>query len=148
MKLRLLSAITICALLALPAARAQDQKDDQTELGAKMEKASGAWRAAKKQASDSSKNEDTLKKLEVVKDNLTAALKFEPEKTADLPADERAKFVADFRDRLKDEIARVDKVIAAVKAGDNDGVAALIAEVDKGQKEGHNDFKKKKKKKG
>jgi hypothetical protein len=134
----------ICALLALPVARAQEKKDDQTELGAKMEKANGAWRAAKKQAGDSTKNEDTLAKLAVVKENLTAALKFEPAKKADIPAEQQAKFVADYRDRLKDEIGRVDKLIAAVKAGDTEGAKALIAEVDKGSKEGHADFKKKK----
>src|SRR3954471_4159238 len=106
MKLRLLSAVTICALLALPAARAQDKKEDQTELGAKMEKASGAWRQAKKQTDKPDMKDDTLAKLATVKENLTAALKFEPAYTKDQPEADRAKFVAGYRDKLKAEIDR------------------------------------------
>jgi hypothetical protein len=147
MKIRLLSVTLICALAALPAVRAEDaKKDDQTELGGHMEKIGGAWRAIKRQVADASKNEDTLKRLAVIKDNMNAALKLQPEKTADLPEADRAKFVANYKDSLKNEMALVAKVEAAVKAGDNAGAAKLVADVDQAQKDAHKEFKKAKKK--
>jgi hypothetical protein len=148
MKIRILTTALICAIVALPVTRAQEKKDDQTEMGAKMEKASGAWRAAKKQADKPEQKVDTLAKLATVKENLNAALKYEPAKTADVPEADRAKFLAAFRDKLKMEIANVEKVEAAVKAGaPAEEIGKLIGEVDKTQKEGHTEFKKKKEKK-
>jgi hypothetical protein len=65
MKNRLLLLITACALAIGPAVYAQDAKKDdepETELGKKMEKISGSWRAVKRQIADATKNEDTLKR--------------------------------------------------------------------------------------
>ncbi len=148
MKIRLLSAMLTCALVALPIARAQDKDKDQTELGSKMEKASGAWRSAKKNLDKPDQKDDVLAKLQVMKENFEAAAKLEPAKKADIPADQQAKFVASYRDAMKDEIARVDKLIAAVKASASaDELKALAADIDKGQKEGHSEYRKKKDKK-
>jgi hypothetical protein len=146
MKIRLLSATLMCALVALPIARAQDKDKDQTELGSKMEKASGAWRSAKKNLDKPDMKDDVLAKLQTMKDNFEAAAKLEPAKKADIPADQQAKFVAAYHDAMKDEIARVDKLIAAVKSGASaDQLKAMAADIDKGQKEGHTEFRKKKK---
>jgi soluble cytochrome b562 len=141
MKIRLLSAALICALVALPATRAQDK--DQTPMGAKMEAASKAWKAAQKSVKegDLSKKDDILAKLATVKENLEGTLKFEPATTASKPDAEKAKYVADFRDKMKQEIANVDKLMAAVKAGDVEGAKALVADVNTTQKEGHKAFK-------
>lgn len=154
MKIRLLLA-TLVTSLALgtglnaqaPKDAAKDaSKDDQTELGAKMEKVGGAWRSIKRQITDASKNEDTLKKLATVKENLTAALKFEPELKKEKPAAEQEKFVADYRAKLKAEITKVDEIIAAVKAGKNAEAEKMIGVVDQDQKDAHKQFKKGKKK--
>ena len=149
MKTRLLSLTLVCALAALPAVRAQDaQKDDQTELGGHMEKIGGAWRAIKKQVADASANEDTLKRLGVIREHMTAALKLEPALKAEKPEAEQEKFVANFRDAMKTEIAKVEKLEALIKAGKNTEAAALVTEVDQDQKDAHKQFKKQKKKKG
>jgi cytochrome c556 len=146
MKIRLLSAALICALVALPATRAQEKKDDQTPMGAKMDAANKAWKSVQKSVKegDLSAKDDLLAKLATVKENLMAASKFEPATTASKPDAEKAKYVADFRDKMKQEIANVDKLMAAVKAGDAEGAKALLAEVNKTQKEGHTEFRKKK----
>lgn len=148
MKIRLTLATLICALVASPALRAENAgKEETTELGSHMEKAGGAWRAIKRQITDATKNEDTLKRLGVVKTELTASLKLKPEKTADKPEADRAKFVAAYADGIKAQIALIEKLEAAVKAGKNDEAAKLCAEADQAQKDGHKEFKKQKPKK-
>src|SRR5215212_10090601 len=99
MKNRLLLLTAAFALAFGPAVRAQDAKKDEpeTELGQKMEKISSAWRVAKRQLPDSSKNADTLAKLATVKENMTAATKLEPDLKKEKPAAEQAKFVADYQ---------------------------------------------------
>jgi hypothetical protein len=145
MKIRVLLFTLISALALAPAGlRAADE--EQTELGAKMEKVGGAWRRVKAQIADASKNEDTLAKLAVVKENLTAALKLEPELAKSKSGAEKDKFVSDYRAKLKDEIEKVDKIAAAVKAGKNEDAAKLVGVVDQDQKDAHKSFKKQKKK--
>jgi soluble cytochrome b562 len=149
MKIRLvLVPLIVCGLIGALAVRAQDmKKDDQTELGAKMEKIGGAFRATKKQVADPSKNEDTLKRLATIKENMEAALKLQPEKTKDLPPEDQAKFVADFQAKMKDEIAKIDQLTALVKAGNNEEAAKLVSEINQDQNDAHKQFKKKKQKK-
>jgi cytochrome c556 len=145
MKIRLLLFTLICGLVAAPIIRAADE--DQTELGDHMEKIGGAFRALRKQVTDSSKNEDSLKRVAVIRENAQAALKLEPAKKADLPADQQAKFVADYQAKMKGFIADVDKLEAALKAGNNEEAAKQLQVMGQDQKEGHKEFQKKKKKK-
>ena len=147
MKLRLL-LLPLVALLAIAVGiRAQEgKKDDQTELGAKMEKVGGAWRKLGRGAiADPAKKEDNLKAIAIVKENLTAALKYEPALAAEKTGAEKEKFVAAYQEKLKAEIAKVEKIEAALKAGNTEEAAKLYGEVGQEQKEAHTQFKKKKK---
>jgi prophage DNA circulation protein len=145
MKIRLFLIALISAIaMGTIAIRAAD--DDQTALGAKMEKIGGAWRKVKAQIADSSKNEDTLAKLAIVKENLVAGTKEEPELAKSKSGAEKDKFVADFRAKMKEETERVDKIIALVKAGKNAEAAELVGVADQASKDAHKSFKKGKKK--
>ena len=147
MKIRLLTATLICALSFVLGVRAEEKaKEDQTELGSKMEKIGGAYRKLGRQIEDATKNEDSLAQIAIIRENATAALKLEPAKKADVPAAEQAKFVADYQAKMKGFIADVAKLEAALKAGKNDEAATLIATLKQDQKEGHGEFQKKKKK--
>ena len=146
MKNRLLLLTTVFALALGPVAFTRAADEPETELGKKMEKISSAWRVAKRQLPDSSKNADTLEKLATVKENMTAATKLEPDLKKEKPAAEQAKFVADYQAKMKEEIKKIDEVIALVKAGKNDEAAKLVAVVDQDQKDAHKQFKKAKKK--
>ena len=143
MKKRLLFLTAVFALATIPAYSADEP---ETELGAKMEKISSAWRVAKRQLADPAKNADTLTKLATVKENMTAALKLEPDIKKEKPAAEQAKFVADYQSSMKKEIAKIDEIITLVKAGKNAEAAKLVAVVDQDQKDAHKQFKKAKKK--
>ena len=146
----LLCSLTLA--LALPLgllAQAPDagkEKEPQTELGAKMEKVGGAFRALRRQISDATKNADSLAKVAIIKENLTAASKFEPARKATVPQGEQAKFVAAFQAKLKDTLADVEKLEAALKAGDNAAAAKLADVVNEDQVDAHKNFKKGKKK--
>lgn len=148
MNTRILILFALCPLFAVPAARAADDHDhDHTELGEHMEKMGGAFRRLSRQASDSTKNEESLKLVQTLKTNAEAALKLQPEKTADIPAEQREKFVSDYQAHMKTFLADLAKVEAALQAGKNDEAAALVKTLKKDQDEGHKQFQKKKEKK-
>jgi soluble cytochrome b562 len=146
MKNRLLFLITAFALAIGPVVRTQAADEPETELGQKMEKISSAWRVAKRQLADSSKNQDTLAKLASVKENMVAATKLEPDLAKAKSGAEKTKFVADYQAKMKEEVKKIDEVIALVKAGKNDEATKLVAVVDQDQKDAHKQFKKAKKK--
>jgi cytochrome c556 len=154
MKIRLLSLTLICALATVPGLRAQDDtpkkmapKEPQTELGGKMEKISGAYRKLGRQIADATKNEDSLKQVAIIRENAEAALKLEPAWKAEKPADQQAKFVADYQTQMKKFIADVGKLEDALKAGNNEEAANVLKTLKTDQDDGHTDFRKKKQKK-
>jgi hypothetical protein len=144
MKIRL-SLLTVVSALALGlVARAAEP---ETELGTKMEKVGGAFRALGRQITDPAKNEDSLARLATMKENLQAGLKLEPAKKAEIPAAEQKKFVEDYRAELKRFIGLVEKTEAALKANNNEEAAKLVATMRTDQKKAHTSFKKDDKKK-
>jgi soluble cytochrome b562 len=155
MKLRLLTLSLISALTALPVLRAQEDapkkmgpKEPQTELTGKMEKLSDAYRKLGRQIADATKNEDSLQQVAIIKEMAEAALKLEPVKKKDLPEADQAKFVDDFRAKMKDFVATVDKLDAALKANDNAAAAKLVDDLKTLRNDDHKAFQKQKKKKG
>ncbi len=154
MKLRLITLSLISALIALPVLRAQDggqkkmaPKEDQTELGSKMEKLNSAYRKLGRQINDATKNEDSLAQVAIIHEMAEAALKLQPDKTKTLPEADQAKFVADFQDKMKEFIATVDKLEAALKANDNVAAAKLVDDMKTERNDDHKQFQKKKEKK-
>jgi soluble cytochrome b562 len=146
MKNRLLLLTAVCALAFGHAVQAQE-KDVETELGGKMEKVGSAWRITKRQLAKPEMNADTLTKLATIKQNLEASLNLEPDLKKKKPAAEQAKFVADYKVKMKEMIAKIDEVTALVKAGKNEEAVALAKVVDQDQKDAHTTFKKEDKKK-
>lgn len=144
MKIRLTLLTVVFALAAGLVARAADT---ETELGGKMEKIGGAFRALRRQITDASKNADSLAKLATIKENAVASLKLEPAMKADKPAAEQKKFVADYQAEMKKFIELVGKVEAALKANDNAEAGKLLETMSADQKKAHKMFKKDDKKK-
>jgi hypothetical protein len=149
MKNRLLLLTAAFALAFSPIVQAQEKKSEEpeTELGAKMEKMGGAFRALRRQIADPSKNQDSLAKIATIKQNAQAGLKLEPAKKAEIPAAQQAKFVADYQAKMKEFIALTEKVEAALKANNNEEAQKLLGAMGDAQKAGHKEFKKDDKKK-
>ena len=147
MKLRLLTLTLVSALVALPVLRAQDaKKADQTELGDKMEKLNGAYRKLPKLVADAAQKDEALAQIAIIKASAQAALKLEPAKKAEVPAAEQAKFVADYQAKMKEFAATVDKLEAAVKAGDTAGATKIVDDMKTERNDAHKSFKKEDKK--
>jgi hypothetical protein len=151
MKIRSLLC-TLTLALALPLGlNAQPPgggKQPETELGKKMEAISGAFRTLRRQATDATKNADSLAKVAIIKEAATAALKLEPDYKSKKPASEQAKFVADYQADMKAFLGLVEKLEAAFKANDNAGAEKLLATMNDAQKQSHTSFKAPKQKKG
>ena len=150
MKNRLLIFTAVCALAFGLGVRAQDAKKDEpeTELGQKMEKMSGAFRALRRQAGDASKNADSIAKVQALRQNAQAAIKLEPAKKSEIPAADQAKFVADYQAKMKELIELTNKLEAAFKANNNEEAQKILGTMGDAQKAGHKQFKKADKKKG
>lgn len=156
MKIRVLLFALLGSSLVVPAIRAADQQPEapqgpggrrhekHTELGDHMEKMGRAFRALGRQVKDASKNEDSLKLVEIIRTNAQATVDLKPEKTKDVPEDEQAQFLANYQKSMKGFLADVDKLEAALKAGNNDQAAELVKTLKKDMDNGHKKFRKKK----
>lgn len=152
MKKRLLPFLVFSGLFALtPAVRLAAQQPDprphhedheDTELGKQMKQMGRAFRTLGRQITDASKNEDSLQLVATMREAAEHSLSYQPEKTADLPAADQAKFVDDFHAGIKGLIADLDKLATALKAGDNQSALAILLQIKEDQKQGHHEFKK------
>src|SRR5690349_20810384 len=88
------------AATAAPTPAAKEKKPE-TELSKKMEKMNGAFRKLRRQATDATKNADSLEQVAILKEYAAAAAKLEPAKAATIPEADRAKWVADYRAEMK-----------------------------------------------
>jgi soluble cytochrome b562 len=61
-----------------------------------------------------------------------------------IPAADQAKFVSDYQAEMKKLLVVVDKMKAAVKAGNNADASKLLDEMKGAQREGHKEFRLKK----
>ena len=142
MKIRyLLCTLALAIAPGLIAQPPAGGREPQTELGAKMEKMGSAFRALRRQIADATKNEDSLAKLAVIKENATAALKLDPALKAKKPEAEQAKFVADYQAGIKNLLADIATLETALKAGDNAAAAKAADAMNKDQTDGHKAFR-------
>lgn len=123
------------------AGTAQAQDEPKTPLGKKMAAMNTAFKAVGRQIEDPSKNASTLEQIAIIETNAKEALKLEPEKKEKVPAADQAKFVADYQAEMKKMLAVVDKLKAAVKAGNNTEALKIVDDVKAAQREGHKEFR-------
>lgn len=141
LKLRRHAAVAaVSLLLAAPALRAQDQAE-KTPLAQKMTAINGAFRTIGRQIEDSTKNASTLEQIAIIETNAKAALAFEPEKKAQIPPADQAKFVEDFKVGIQKLVDTAAKLREAVAAGKNTDAAAIVKEMSSLQRESHTVFR-------
>jgi soluble cytochrome b562 len=155
MKIRILLATLLCALAAAPGIQAQEpkampaagkEKEPSTPLEEQMGKMNDAFKKLRGGAvADATKNEASLAAVADIKAAATAALKLEPKTKAEKPAADQAKFVSDYQAKMKEFIGEVDKLAAALKAGNNEEATKIFATIGDLQKADHKEFRKQKK---
>jgi len=144
MKIRILGLAVLIALFASFALHAQEPKKqpkEETELEGKMEKMGKAWKQLKRQVKDVSKNAESLELVATIRAASEEASKLTPAMAADIPAADRAKFVADYQAGVKKLIGALGQLETALKADKNDEAVKLVADIGALQKAGHKEFK-------
>lgn len=141
------ASLTVALAPAVRAAEqpAAHQHEKTTELGEHMEKIGRAFRALGREVKDPAKNEDALKQVAIMRVNAEAASKLQPEKTADIPAEDRAKFLSDYDEHMKEFRADIDSLEAALKANNNAEAETLVKKLKQDMDSSHKEFRKKKK---
>ena len=141
-----LSAATPFALRAAdpapaPAPEHGKSEEKHTELGDKMEKANSAWRKLRKQITDSAQNASSLELVAAFRESLKGAATLSPEKAADIPEADRAKFQADFAAGMKKLAEGIDRLETALKANNNEEAGKVLKELGDLQRTSHKAFR-------
>jgi soluble cytochrome b562 len=90
---------------------------------------------------DPAKQQENIILLESLKKAVTDSKTLEPRKISSIPAENREKFLADYRHELDELSDAFNQVEEAVKAGQHDKAKSLLATVNSIKKEGHGKFK-------
>jgi soluble cytochrome b562 len=127
-------------------AQAPAQDDDkQTDLEKRMSRMARALRKLKKQVADPAHNSSSLQLVATMQAAAKEAIDLTPAKAADLPADQQAKFVDDYRAGMKGMQDEFAKLSDALTAGKNADAVKIVAEIDALEKKDHKEFRKPKK---
>jgi soluble cytochrome b562 len=138
MKLKnILTLVAACAIAVPTFARAEDD----TPMGKEMEKLSKALKAVNRNIGDAAQKDANLEKIAAAKAACEAAVKYEPAKTKDVPAADKAKFVDEFKASMVEVGKNLDALKAAVEAGKTDEAKGLIEKLNGQKKDGHKKFK-------
>ena len=138
-KLHLLLTVMLIAPALVCAEPKKDHPD--TDIEKAMEKMAGAYRKLRRQVTDPAQNATSLELVATIKAGATEARKYSPLKAADLPGPERAAFVENFQKKLDEFLDAAGRLEDALKAGNNEEAARLVAELGKIQKADHNEFR-------
>lgn len=154
----IISILLFSLLIAAPIARAQDtgaapapkagekSEADKTDLEKKMDVVGKAMRKLRTTIKDAANNADSLALVAQIHDAAQAALELTPAKEKDLPDADQAKFQADFQAAMKDFIAQVDQLTAALTANDNEKAAQIYTQLGQTERKDHKQFRKPEKK--
>jgi hypothetical protein len=127
------------------AAPASTDDEKKTDLEMRMDRMNKAFRKLKKQVADPAQNASSLELVATMQAASKEAMDLTPAKTADLPADQQAKFVDDFKAGMKGMQDEFTKLSDALTAGKNDDAVKIVAEIGDLEKKDQKEFRKPKK---
>ena len=133
------SAAAPAAAPATPAAAPADEK--KTDLDLRMDRVAKAFRKLRKQVSDPTQNAASLALLATMQAALAEAVDLTPEKAADVPADQKAKFIEGYKAGIKGMQDEFTKLGDALTAGKNDDAPKIVADILALEKKDHGDFR-------
>ena len=134
---RFLATASLALAITIPAFAA-----DETPLEKQMEKLNKSL----KQIDRAVKAGSVTKELSVKVDDAIASakegLKLEPAKTADVPAADKAKFLADYKASMEETIKALGELKVAVDAGKAEDAGKILAKLNTQKKDAHKKFQK------
>ena len=125
---------------ATPAAPAHGKKE-HTPLEKQMSRIRKSMRALHSQIGDPAKNPSSIDLVATIHDAATTSLDLTPAKASDFTGVERDTFIAHYRSAMKDFIASVDSLTAALKANDNAAAEKIYKELPSEEKKDHKAFR-------
>ncbi len=120
--------------------------DEDTELHDKMYDLRAAYNKLRKQIADPAANASSLALVAKLRLAAEASAALVPERAASVPEADRDKFIEAYKTKMQAFLIEVQKLEAALQAGNNDEAAPLLARLGAMQKEGHKEFQAPKKK--
>lgn len=123
---------------AQPSAPAEEKK---TDLDLRMDKISKAFRKLRNQVADPTQNASSLQLIGTMQAAAKEALTLTPEKAQDIPADQQAKFMADYQAGIKQLQDLLSKLQDDLTAGKNDDAVKIISDLRALEKKDHQEFR-------
>lgn len=136
MKLKNLFTLLAACAIAVPAFAEED-----TPLTKEMEKLSKALKAINRNIGDAAQKDANIAKVAEAKEANLAALKYEPAKTKDVPAAEKAKFLSGYKAAMEEVGKQLDALKTALEGGKTEDAKALIEKLNNEKKDGHKKYK-------
>ena len=124
---------------AAPAAAPSDDK--KTELEERMTKMNKAFRKLRKQVADPAQTASSLDLVATMQEAAKESLDLTPEKAADIPDDQKAKFMADYKAGIRAMQDELAKLSDALTAGKNADAAKIVADMFDLEKKSHKEFR-------
>lgn len=140
-------AFPVATVAADQPAAAHEHEEEHTELGEHMEKMGRAFRALNRQISDSTRNQDSLEKVAILRTNAEAGLKLQPALMAEVPEAKREHFLAEYREHMEELLADLKSLETALNAGNNEEAKGVLKRLKDNMEHSHKEFRKEDKKK-
>lgn len=137
------TALALCAIVAAltPAARADAAKEkEKTPLGRHMSAMGKNLRVLKRQVADPAKNASSIELVSAMKKEAAESKKLVPEKAEEIPAGEREKWLADYREQITELENTFGQIEKALRADRNDEAKTLVEKLGSMRREGHEKF--------
>lgn len=136
MKLKSLFTLLAACAIAVPAFAEED-----TPLAKEMEKVSKALKGINRNLADAAQKDANVAKVNEAIAANTAAMKYEPAKTKDVPAAEKAKFLAGYKAAMEEAAKELGVLKTALEGGKTDDAKASLDKLNNQKKEGHKKYK-------
>lgn len=140
---KIFSIVLALVLTLTPAtfgAEAKQRNRPETDIEKSMDQMGGAFRKLRRQISDSAQNAASLELIGKIRAGAQEARKYVPQRAADLPEADRAKFTGYYQSKMDEFIAALDKLADAIRAGDNAEAAKQCSALDQLRRADHREF--------
>ena len=138
--MKITKLLTLLAVFAI-ALPATIKAEEDTPLGKEMDKVSKVLKAIGRAAKEGKVTKDMAAKVDEATAAAKEAAKLEPAKTKEIPAAEKAKFLAGYKEAMEGMIKGLGELKAAVTSEKADDVAKVIEKLNEGKKDGHKKYK-------
>jgi len=132
------AAIFALLLAALPAFA--QGSSGHSPLSQSMKTLASSFRTLNRQIDDPAKKDNSLQLVEKMKNAVKKSETYEPESAEQLPAEEKAAFLADYKKQLEGVSATLDKLSEAISSGDTTTAHKLLNDINQEKRAGHGKF--------